>query len=201
MGVEPANVQCFKHGWSWVAWLGWVDEHGGEQVPVGESEVPVEESQSEDTEDRADPRGEVIDKVIYGDNTAAIAVLCSPDGPWRTRHLRLRSQVLREWLKCRPDWLEDPTPTRKSTTSSRSNKGGQNKVCASAIFRWCMTKVQYPIDFEKMASSLLYHPFSMYHALQPPKGPKTLRTAMSKVKSHFNPPTTLIISAGVGSTL
>lgn len=26
---------------------------------------------------------EGLHKVIYGDNTAAIAVLCSPDGPWR----------------------------------------------------------------------------------------------------------------------
>jgi len=31
--------------------------------------------------------------VIYGDNQAAVSVLSSRDGPWRTRHLRLRSHV------------------------------------------------------------------------------------------------------------
>ena len=38
-------------------------------------------------------------KIIYGDNTAAIAILENPDGPWRTRHLRLRATALRERLK------------------------------------------------------------------------------------------------------
>ena len=38
-------------------------------------------------------------KIIYGDNTAAIAILENPDGPWRTRHLLLRATALRERLK------------------------------------------------------------------------------------------------------
>ena len=38
-------------------------------------------------------------KITYGDNTAAIAILENPDGPWRARHLRLRATALREWLK------------------------------------------------------------------------------------------------------
>ena len=38
-------------------------------------------------------------KIIYGDNTAAIAILENPDCPWRTRHLRLRATALRERLK------------------------------------------------------------------------------------------------------
>ena len=38
-------------------------------------------------------------KIIYGDNTAAIAILENPDGPWRTRHLWLRATALRERLK------------------------------------------------------------------------------------------------------
>eukprot|EP00435_Cladocopium_sp_Y103_P001653 s4424_g1.t1 len=41
----------------------------------------------------------VVQKIIYGDNTAAIAILENPDGPWRTRHLRLRANALRERLK------------------------------------------------------------------------------------------------------
>ena len=39
------------------------------------------------------------DKVLYGDNQSGLRLLESPDGPWRTRHLRLRSFVLRERMK------------------------------------------------------------------------------------------------------
>ena len=35
-------------------------------------------------------------RVIYGDNQSAQSIVTNPDGPWRTRHLRLRSFVLRE---------------------------------------------------------------------------------------------------------
>ena len=34
--------------------------------------------------------------VTYGDSQAAIAIIRQPDGPGRTRHLRLRSHALRE---------------------------------------------------------------------------------------------------------
>ena len=44
-------------------------------------------------------RGKFGQKNFYGDNTAAIAILENPDGPWRTRHLRLRANALRERLK------------------------------------------------------------------------------------------------------
>ena len=75
----------------------------------------LEDVEHDDTWRREDPRepGEVhgeggqgggLHKVIYGDNTAAIAVLCSPQGPWRTRHLRLRSNVLRERLRNDSSW-------------------------------------------------------------------------------------------------
>lgn len=37
-----------------------------------------------------------IQKVLYGDSTAAVGVASKPDGPWRTRHLRLRCNGLRE---------------------------------------------------------------------------------------------------------
>ena len=40
-----------------------------------------------------------FEKVIYGDNSSAIAILCNPDGGWRTRHLRLRSANLRAELR------------------------------------------------------------------------------------------------------
>ena len=39
------------------------------------------------------------DHLLSGDNTAAIAILENPDGPWRTRHLQLRATALRERLK------------------------------------------------------------------------------------------------------
>ena len=48
--------------------------------------------------------GKVIQRVIYGDNSAAVSVLCSPDGSWRTRHLRVRSGCLRERLRQRDIW-------------------------------------------------------------------------------------------------
>ena len=34
--------------------------------------------------------------MLYGDSTAAVGVASKPDGPWRTRHLRLRCNGLRE---------------------------------------------------------------------------------------------------------
>ena len=41
-----------------------------------------------------------FEKVLYGDNSSALAILQNPDGPWRTRHLRLRAHCLREKLRC-----------------------------------------------------------------------------------------------------
>ena len=52
----------------------------------------------------AEATGEVVQRAIYGDNTAAISVLSLPDGPWRTRHLRLRSSSLREKLTRKAIW-------------------------------------------------------------------------------------------------
>ena len=40
--------------------------------------------------------GGIMDKVLYGDNEAGLRLIQSPDGPWRTRHLRLRAFVLKE---------------------------------------------------------------------------------------------------------
>eukprot|EP00435_Cladocopium_sp_Y103_P060464 s2459_g22.t1 len=42
-----------------------------------------------------EPAG-ITDKVLYGDNEAGLRLIQSPDGPWRTRHLRLRAFVLKE---------------------------------------------------------------------------------------------------------
>ena len=57
------------------------------------------------------PEGEFIEgamgiqRVIYGDNTAAISVASAPEGgAWRSRHLRLRSHFLRERLRHRQWW-------------------------------------------------------------------------------------------------
>ena len=46
---------------------------------------------------------------IRGDNLSGIQLLLAPDGPWRTRHLRLRSFVLRERLAAR-EWRVQHTP-------------------------------------------------------------------------------------------
>ena len=35
-------------------------------------------------------------KVIFGDSMSGVALLSNPEGPWRTRHLRLREFALRE---------------------------------------------------------------------------------------------------------
>lgn len=37
-------------------------------------------------------------KVMVGDSMSAISIIAKPDGSWRTRHLRLRSQCLKEKL-------------------------------------------------------------------------------------------------------
>ena len=58
-------------------------EDRGEQAPL---------------EDRDQGRGGSF--VVYGDNSSAITIIESADGPWRTRHLRLRAEVLREKVKC-----------------------------------------------------------------------------------------------------
>ena len=39
-----------------------------------------------------------FEKLIAGDNTSALSILSKPDGSWRTRHLRLRSNCLKEKL-------------------------------------------------------------------------------------------------------
>ena len=39
------------------------------------------------------------DFVVHGDNSSAITIIGSADGPWRTCHLRLRAEVLREKVK------------------------------------------------------------------------------------------------------
>ena len=40
--------------------------------------------------------GEVdtLEKVIYADNSIVISILEKTDGPWRTRHLRLRENYI-----------------------------------------------------------------------------------------------------------
>ena len=43
--------------------------------------------------------GHTPEAVTYGDNMAAISIIQNPDGPWRTRHLRLRASVLKERLQ------------------------------------------------------------------------------------------------------
>ena len=45
----------------------------------------------------------VHEKVLYGDNASTISIIEKPDGPWRTRHLRLRANYLKEKLKNYPE--------------------------------------------------------------------------------------------------
>ena len=51
-----------------------------------------------------DQTPDCIQKIIYGDSTAAVAVVSTPDGPWRTRHLRLRCNGLRERVQQSAVW-------------------------------------------------------------------------------------------------
>ena len=44
-------------------------------------------------------RDQTFEKVLYGDSASAISILQNPDGSWRTRHLRLRANCLRERLR------------------------------------------------------------------------------------------------------
>ena len=46
---------------------------------------------------------------LKGDNLSGLQLLVAPDGPWRTRHLRLRSYVLRERIST-GDWLAEHVP-------------------------------------------------------------------------------------------
>ena len=50
-----------------------------------------------------EPEGE-LQGVLYGDNAVAISIVEKPDGPWRTRHLRLRSHFLMEKIHNEP-WV------------------------------------------------------------------------------------------------
>ena len=49
---------------------------------------------------------------LKGDNLSGLQLLVAPDGPWRTRHLRLRSYVLRERIAS-GDWLAEHVPGAK----------------------------------------------------------------------------------------
>ena len=51
-----------------------------------------------------EPNGEGFEKVILGDNLSAIQIVQKPDGPWRTRHLRLRANCLKEKLQLGNQW-------------------------------------------------------------------------------------------------
>ena len=46
---------------------------------------------------------------LKGDNLSGLQLLVAPDGPWRTRHLRLRSYVLRERIAT-GDWIAEHVP-------------------------------------------------------------------------------------------
>ena len=46
-----------------------------------------------------------FEKILVGDNLSAISIINKPDGPWRTRHLRLRAVCLKEKLQSpQQDW-------------------------------------------------------------------------------------------------
>ena len=46
---------------------------------------------------------DLVKKVVYTDSQAALAACQTPAGTWRTRHLRIRGNMLRELLDC-PAW-------------------------------------------------------------------------------------------------
>lgn len=45
-----------------------------------------------------------MEKLLLGDNKAALTLCCSDTGPWRTRHIRLRAAKPREALAEGSDW-------------------------------------------------------------------------------------------------
>jgi len=45
-----------------------------------------------------------IEKLLLGDNKAALTLCCFATGPWITRHIRLRAAKLREALADGSDW-------------------------------------------------------------------------------------------------
>ena len=67
----------------------------GAEVPRGET--PEEPVRFQETPD-------CIQKIICGDSTAAVAVVSTPDGPWRTSHLRLRCNGFRERVQQSAVW-------------------------------------------------------------------------------------------------
>ena len=46
--------------------------------------------------------GKQVRKIAYLDSSGALAIAQKPDGPWRTRHLRIRARALKE--KLQQDW-------------------------------------------------------------------------------------------------
>ena len=80
-----------------------------EEVPIEFDKNDGDEGEDEGVtqapdEDFAGGGGDQLQRVIYWDNQAAVSVLSSPDGPWRTRHLRLRSHVLCQRLQHKLRW-------------------------------------------------------------------------------------------------
>ena len=80
------------------------DDHEGQKEPL-----PAEDCDGagvyRDDDRRTGPTGQDSgpgrggDFVVYGDNLSAITIIGSADGPWRTRHLRPRAEVLGEKMK------------------------------------------------------------------------------------------------------
>ena len=69
-----------------------------EGYSVGRAFIPTIEALCRGFGDQADDSGDsgVGEKVLYGDNAAAIQLTQLDAGAWRTRHLRLRGAVLRQ---------------------------------------------------------------------------------------------------------
>ena len=65
--------------------------------------------------------------MVYGDNSSAITIIGSADGPWRTRHLRLRAEVLREKVKG-GRWAVRHLPVRGPSHESHDGQGSVAQV-------------------------------------------------------------------------
>ena len=90
-------------------------------------------------------------RVIYGDNQSAQSIVTNPDGPWRTRHLRLRSFVLREQVAMKA-WMIRHVDGSKLVADFLT-KGVQSKVSWEMFYAMASMK-RYTIPSEVDEGSL-----------------------------------------------
>lgn len=117
----------------------WIAASTGEEELIGYAEAHQQalsiESVIEFTEE---PK-----YVMYGDCKAALALATSENGPWSTRHLRLRAHRLRECLRpptsdpdAEPRWAARHMDGKSLVTHKTSSGFHVSTVCTSSWLAW-----------------------------------------------------------------